>query len=303
MKKKLIGIDQIHRVQADDVGDNPFLNRSVPIKRVIVAPDGDLEFNPDSEKFIYFSKSYDHHNYYIFSKVLKIIREELAKANADPKFASLNLPDDFRAFSYYNNVNVDIIKRVKDFFRNYLPPKYVELVTLKYLHSFTDLITNCTELNVRKDKTKCGDCPEVSDKSLHGGAFGINNYWLELLKCCTISSKSCELSMDQFFDFLLDNSSRVRVDKQRLNDVLSSNHILMQLLNTLTYKELQNPRFFDKNNVNDVIKYLQLIEDYRLFNAKKFGTSSPITHDVKRTFKRDVREVQDHPEFYVPGKF
>ena len=293
-----VQIDKMYRIQAGD-NHNPFEIKSAPVKRVTVASDGEITFNPDSNKFIYFSKNNKHHTYFIFNKFFKIIKDEIKKANTNPQFAKLKLDDDFRAFTFHSNVNIDAIKHVREFFKNYIPPQYLELVTLKYLNSFSTLIDECSIRNVKKTNITSLS-PETSDTGTFGGAYGINSAWLEFLKCSTISTQTANLYVDKFFEFLLDTSSKAKVSKQRLSSVISSNPYLMDNLNEVTYKELANPQFFDQNNTNDVVKYLQAIEEGRLFNeSKKVDYGQIFTPNLHKTIKDEIREVQSNPELYL----
>ena len=115
-------LNEIYRVQGSEK-NNPFLNPVCPIKRVLVSDTGKIKLNPDSEHFIYFSKSKRHHSYYLYSKVLKIISKEIDLLRKSPIGAQLHIPEDFRAFRYYTHLNYEDIKRVKELLTNYAQPK------------------------------------------------------------------------------------------------------------------------------------------------------------------------------------
>lgn len=293
----MIETNKVFRIQASEKETCPFLNRTTPVKRIIVADNGALKFNPDSNKFVYFSRNEKHHTYYIFNKVLKIIKEEVAKASKDPQYAKLKLSNDFRAFSYQTNVNIEVIKRVREFFANYIPPKYLELVTLKYLNSFSSLMDECTSRNVSKDKDS--KCPEISDTGIFGGAYGINSTWLDLLNCCTISSSTAQLPITKVFDFLLDTSYKAHVSKQRLSFIFNTNPYLMDLLKEMTYKHLANPQFFNQNNTNDVVRHLETIKEQKLYNSAKAEQNRPFSPSTHKKFKTEIQAVQEFPELYI----
>ena len=153
----------VYRVQSPTLETNPFFNRHVPIKRVTVSGDGSIEFNPNEQKYIYFSQSEKHHCYYIYHKVVKIINDLLKDAKNRPEYAKLDLPENMagllpgrcNALQYYTNMNIKVMENVQKFFSDYLPPQHVELVSLKYLNSFATLLNDCTVHNTKKCHSKC----------------------------------------------------------------------------------------------------------------------------------------------------
>lgn len=277
----------LYRLQSDTPGMS-FLKKNYPIKRVIVADDGKIEFNPNQNNYIYFSRSQNHHAYYIFNKVLKIINDELDLAKSNPQFAKFNLPDDFRVFTYYTNVNLEVIKNVQKFFTEYLPPKYVETVSLKYLNCFSKLLDECNIHNIKKVEEKI---PEFSDTRCFGGAYGVNDEWLRLLKCCTTETSTGKISVNQVFDFLKDNSFQVNVGCQRLLNIVKTNPVLFDVLDYTTTKKLTNPEFVNKNNVNNAINSLSVIEEYKMYNADK---ELPIGFfkEQHKIFKNAIKQEQ-----------
>ena len=149
--------NRLYRVQLADENVSPYYNRHAPIKRVSVSAQGDIEFNPDEMKFIYFSKTMKHHTYYMYNKFIQMINDELkyAKGRSEysklglPKNLSKLLPTNYNALKYYN-INSNILKNLQCFFKDYLPPKYVELVSLKYIDSFGVLLDDCIVRNSKK---------------------------------------------------------------------------------------------------------------------------------------------------------
>ncbi len=276
----------MYRVQNSNTQINYFL----PVKRVIVSKFGQLEFNPDQNRYIYFSRTYKHHAYYIFHKVFGIIKGELKKAKANPKLSNLNLPMQFQFFDSYQNVNIKVIKQVKDFFSNYLPPQAVELITFEYLNCFANAFEDCCINN--KVKTEGKHVPEISDTRTFQGAYGINDAWLELLKSCIVKTKSCNLSIDKFFGFLLGDSYRAKVDRKSIKNVMRANPFYFEMLNEVTYKHLKNPDFYDKNNVNCVIKSIDKIEKRKLYNCQNRIVDESIFEALKREAKKEIELIR-----------
>lgn len=284
------GLSEIHRVQQSKYNDkdNFFNNPNVPGRRVIISGEGKIILNPDSQKFIYFSRSRKHHAYYIFNKIFKIISDELRKAKQDPKFAKLDLPDEFRAFTYYTHVNTEVIKQVKHFFKNYLPPKKVEVVTLQYLNAFSKLFELCATKN--NNKTFGKNYPEISDTSLFTGAYGVNDAWLELLKECTVASKTGTIEIPTLLDNILERQHLVKVGNQRLSAVLKCNEPLFEILDSITYRELLNPDFQDKNTPNNITNLLQLIEEHHIY-APTINLDTLFFAERRKEFKDEYHRV------------
>lgn len=279
----------LYRVQANEQESDPFVNRNLPIKRVIISAAGKIEFNPDARQYIYFSRSQKHHIYYIFNKVLKIIVDELNHAKSRPIFKYLDIPEELASYNLYKCSDHKIIKRVQDFFRNYLPSTDVELVTLKYLNSFGKVLDKCIENNRSKHLESFS--PEYSDRTIYGGAYGINDAWLSLLKSCTYSTEKTNLSIDKFFDFMIENSYKTVAARSRLKTVLNTNPQFFKILDYVTYSELKNPAFFDKNNVNNMVHAIEDIMDKKLYTAD--GSVLKVDFkQAKREIKQEIEELR-----------
>ena len=259
---------EVHRIQTPNENFSPFASRSTPVKRILIDDRGFLKFNPDQNNYVYLSRTDRHHCYYIFHKVMEIIGENLKFAKADPRFKGVKLPNDFKIHSLFYEVNLNSIKDVQKFFADYLPPQYVELVSLKYMNSFGDLLEQCKIKNAVKRKGSI-NLPEVSDTGKYGGAYGLSDSWLELLKACTLSSKTAKLSVEDFLDFVVDVAPEAKAKGVSLRSITTGGTDMFSILENITYQELQNPDFYDKNNANRITSCLQAIEDYKLFNAEK----------------------------------
>lgn len=284
-------LKSVHRVQTPDLNQSPFASRSTPVKRILVSDKGVIKFNPDENNYVYLSRTDRHHGYYVFNKVMDIINENLRRAKANPEFQNANLPENFKIHSLFYDVNLNSIKDVQHFFSHYLPPQYVELVSLKYMNSFGDLLEECKVKNQIKRRNK-NALPEVSDTSRYGGAYGLSDYWLELLKDCTLSSKTAKLSVDKFLDFIIDVAPDAKSNKVSLRSIMNCGSEMFNLLEHITYTELKNPAFYDKNNANRIITSLQAIEDYEKFNAtKKEKLNHNYFTSARKSFKDEYHEL------------
>lgn len=285
-------ISQLYRMQTQGSAKME-LDSHYPAKRVIISNDGQIEFNPDASKFVYFSKTEKHHVYYIYTKVLKIIMAEINRSKDLPCVKTLGINNNFRASDFLGGLNYRVIKEVQKFFQEYIPPKYVELVSIKYLNVFSGLFEDCAINNLKKQAQS--NVPEVSDKRIFNGAYGINDAWLELLKCCTIESEQSALSLEQFFEFILANSYKYKTTKKSIKPILNNYPQFFEILNLMTSRILENPKFNDKNNINDIKYYIQAIEEYKLYNQKKLKALNKEYFATKRQeFQQDYREVKSN---------
>ena len=282
------GLLKLHRVQANELytNDSYFLQSlNKPVKRVSVSNMGEIGFNPDSKHYVYFSKTDEHHIYYIFNKVIKIIIDQLEQSNQEVISSKLKLPDDkILPYYFYSSSHTQVIKQVKDFFLNYLPENCVELVTLNYLNSFSDFFNRCSISNkIKRNST----LPETSDIKTFGGAYGINSSWLDLLKCCTVSTSQSKLYLDDFFTFMIDNSYKGATCRTTLKQLLIKNPEFFEILNLTTYVELQNPTFKSKNNINNIRKALTEVENQGLYKPEAGLSVCDFKKQVK-IFKNDI---------------
>ncbi len=279
---------ELYRVQSINLDSKPFVNKNIPIKKVIISNVGKIKFNPSSNQYIYFSRTKEHHIYYIFNKVLKIIVDELKKYENLKVYKTLGLPDDLKEYHFYRNIDWNVVKRVQDFFRDYISPIGVELVTMKYLSEFSQFIEKCYVNNKNKSII---NVPEITDTRYYQGAYGINEAWLELLKCSTISTKTTNLYLDKFFEFYIGNSSYRSSAKARIRGLLKQNPRFFEMLDCFTYTELNNPDFLEKNNVNNIVKEINKIHKNGLYNPNADLTDLYF-NTVKKEYKTQIEELR-----------
>lgn len=277
---------EIYRIQGSEK-NNPFLNTQCPIRRVVVSDTGKIKLNPDSQHFIYFSRTKNHHSYYLYNKVLKIICKEIDRLKKSPISSKLNIPDDFRAFRYYSHLNVEDIKRVTWLLTNYSTLQEIELVRLKQIPAFSELFEYCATKNHQKNFGK--SFPEVSDVSTFGGAYGINDAWLELLKACTVSTETANIKVTDVLEELLQCKHIIKISDQRLKSILTCNEALFHIIDHITYKELLNPDYIDKNTPNNITHLLEEIEEHKIYSPK-LKLSKRFFAEKRKEFKDEYHE-------------
>lgn len=281
---------EIYRVQNSIIGE-PDYTQQAPLKRVIVSSDGQIALNPDQEQFIYFSRTRKHHAYYMLNKILRIIVSEIEKAKKNPAFAKLDLPDDFRAFTYYADLNINSVKQAKNLFENYLPTQKIELITLETLQAFNELFELCATDNHLKTFGK--NFPEVSDMSTFGGAYGINDLWLQLMRQCTTSSSVCTITAVAILERLLECKHLIKVDSQRLKYVFSKNEALFTILDNLPYTTYRNPKFYDKNTINLITQIINKIEQEHCYNPS-LNLNRQFFRSERQKIKQNIHDTLEN---------
>lgn len=280
---------KMYRVQSIDLDSKPYLNNNIPIKRVVISNAGKIIFNPNIEQYVYFSRTDKHHIYYIFNKILKIIVDELKKYENLKIYKTLGLPEDLKEYHFYRNVDWNVIKRVQDFFRDYVSPIGVELVSLTYLNQFSDFINRCV---VNNKKRKSNSKPEISDIKYFQGAYGINGNWLNLLKCLTESSATTNLYLDKFFEFYIGASSYRSSAMVNIKGVLKQNPRFFEILENLTYTELSNPDFISKNNINNITRNIN-----KIYLDQKSEVDKELTSTYIKQLKKDIKfDIEEYKE-------
>lgn len=282
--------NEIYRVQNSKI-EEPDYTQQAPLKRVLVANDGQIALNPNQEQFIYFSRTRKHHAYYMLNKIFRIIVSEIEKAKRNPYFAKLDLPDDFRAFTYYAYLNINSVKQAKNLFENYLPTQKLELITLKTIHTFNELFEACSIDNHLKTFGK--NYPEVSDLSTFGGAYGINDLWLQLMRQCTTSSSVCTITAVSILEKLLECKHLIKVDSQRLKYVFGKNEALFSILDNLPYSTYSNPNFYDKNTINLITQILEKIEREHCYNPS-LNLNHQFFLSQRREIKNNIHDVLEN---------
>ncbi len=269
----------LYRMQDLNCANNPCVSKNTPVKRVIINSIGKVEFNPDCHQFIYFSRTKNHHVYYVFKKMLKIISDEF---NANKHLSRTFKDKEVKPSDFYTGMSMSLIKQIRRFFNGYIKPTQVELVMMHYLEAFNRFFESAARPN--KSKPSGEKSPEISDTSMFGGAYGLNGPWLELFRTVNPTSSITRLSVDRFFDVLIDTEQMYTHMRRTLKSFVFNNPDYANFLETLTYCNLQNPDFYDKNASNNIVKWVNEIEKGQLYNQDA-GLN-------KRDFARVKRELR-----------
>ncbi len=267
----------LYRVQAPSAV-LPCIKKDLPVKRVLISGVGKIDFNPDSRQYVYFSRTDKHHVYYVFNKVFKIVAEEINRFDK----ASAILPghDKMSVNDFYNAVNKSVLRDIREFLKDYVPSSSVELVSLSYLSSFYNFFVDCATSNKQK---QTDHIPELSDTHFYGGAFGVNDAWLDLLKHCTTETSSSIIYLQDFFDYILQTQQNFSSARKTIRAYLMYNPSFMEILENIRWRTQVNPDFYDKNNKNQIRSALTTIFDEGQYNPDK--------HLSRRDFLRVKQDI------------
>ncbi|MBQ4558025.1 MAG: hypothetical protein IJA61_01450 [Clostridia bacterium] len=263
-------------------------------KRVDVLSSGDVDFK-DMQSYLYLSKTKGHHSYFLFIKMLDLIDSELKFIKSNEYYKKAQLPENVSELMHtsrqngtYSKLNTKLLKEVQAFFKEYLPSESVELVSLEYLNSFNELINTCAISNSVKEE---GDqSPEITDTGKSGGSYGVNGVWADLLRRSVVSSSTSSLSMNSFFDFLIEESYFGYKSRGKFSEIIEDEGFA-KVLSQLPYVTKKNGVFLQSNNTNGIISDIQRIEKDHIYPQ---GIVLSPTYFTKQraAFKAEVKEVR-----------
>ncbi len=172
-------LKNLYRYQSNNIIGNSF--------RHLIIDKNQPNIEMDFRNNIYFSKSYDHHKYFIRKKLKSIINKMLIEENL-PTITKYNMS----VLNSYNQILCSIID-------NY------ELYNHESIHLiFSNKLLNLIKENSIKQENKIKGLalPELADRRKNGGAYGISNDWLELLNNLTLFYKKINIDYNDVLNYL-----------------------------------------------------------------------------------------------------
>ena len=277
----------MYRVQSHNSNRKLDINKAYPIKRVIINGVGKIVWMQNASQYIYFSRTDKHSCYYLFNKVLKIVYEELARYKYENLNEEFSILKSYRVFSKEIYFSEQAIKRVWNFFNAHIKTDKLEIVTLTYLEGFTKFIEDCS---IHNNKISGVALPRRADRSTCGGGYGLSDAWLELLKCTTVSTEVREISINKFFEVLLDVTNYKRINKMTLNEVIEARPILFSLTKFFTSKRIENPDLYEKDNLLRINRAVEKIKKEQLYNKESIANPTKYFREMKRSLREEVNE-------------
>ena len=120
--------------------------------------------------YVYISKSYDHHAYFTYKRMRKLL-QELSRTELDVNFSNALLRDT----RYYHKMQEIVANSDKVI--------NMESLSFKVVPSFIELLDKNSCYSEKKEKN---NSLERVDRKVFGGGYGLSKEWLELLNYLTL---------------------------------------------------------------------------------------------------------------------
>jgi len=222
--------------------------------------------------YVYFSKSMDHHRYFI-SKRFKQIVNKLLSENSELSLIRKNLWDEE---NYEKIVNI-VSSHAQDI-------GDMHSIRFIYCKPFEELLGQNYVLNM--DKQGYQNIPERVDRRKSGGGYGLPKEWLSLLEHLSVMTLDKSISAKHMLTYLetLRSNSRPFAPKKDvipfIKDTAYSVHLsehikdpfnkysIIEDLETIVEKGLCLPTSdlakYPKDTINDVIMFYQYLREFVL---------------------------------------
>ncbi len=219
---------------------------------------------------VYFSKSYDHHKYF----VRKRLKQEVNKFLTDEKLPTIT-QSNMRLLEHYNEIKHSIIRNYY-YFNN-------ESIRLTVPEKLLTLIKENSMK--QEEKPKYLNIPELSDRRKYGGAYGIPNEWLELLNNLTLFYSKIEIDYDDVLNYLY---------KVRLN------YISTHKSDVTDFLELKKPSTYINEKIySPYHKYIVLDNMEKIMEQKAYIKASDLGRHPTKTIKEIIEEYKILREFIL----
>ena len=245
---------------------------TMPAHRVSLTKDLEIVFNPDNSKYVYFSPTKIHHNYYMIKKMVDTINDFLRKMNKESLCISER---DFR--------NYEKIKKACVSLGNLKKEVRIESVSLDFLASVEKFVLECSIENRKKKEGQL--IPERTDRRVCGGGLGLAEDWLELLKLTTLYSRRKVFQLEDFLDFVLEKKNK-KLSRIQACDLY----------------ELKNPRvclvkhIVGKDSINQIYRAIDNIYENQEYNETNEVLTKAYFEQERKLLKKErgeaVKQIQ-----------
>lgn len=243
--------------------------KNAPVRRVLIDKEsGNVTFNPDAKKFIYFSGSFRHQSIYAYKKMQAGINEAIAALLAGSGEQILTVRD------LVKQINARQADKVLDM----LDDRY-ESVAISVLPRFVSFLSGCAELNSRKKNKKS---PEIVDvRAGGGGGFGLADNWLGLFKAVMVKLDVIRVGFDDFFETY---SFRFAGGKKPSRAEF--------LAGRQSECSITTNNVSDTNTINNIVKYIQGIYNNKEFDTNNRALTDDYFEDATRALKTQFRDIR-----------
>lgn len=224
---------------------------------------------------IYFSKSYDHHKYF----VRKRLKQEM-NSYLNDKDLPIITQSNIRLLANYKKIKQSIIQD-HCYFKG-------ESIRLTVSNNLINLLKqNCVKQEL---KSKHLDVPELSDRRKYGGAYGIPDEWLQLLNSLTLFYNCVDIDYDDVLNYLYkvrlnyisdyksDVTDFLQLKKQTtyINEKIYSpyhKYIILdnieKIIDKKEYIKNSNLEKYPNQTIKEIIDEYKILRDYILLNIEK----------------------------------
>lgn len=259
-----INLNALHRGQCL-YEDKPL--KSMPIKRITLTKDKEILFNPDQDRYIFFSPNYMHHTYYMIKKMMDTMNAFLAKLNKERLCISGRDFGDINKIKKACNCLGMLKKEIR-----------IESLSILYLAQVKKLIDDCsidTQLKLAGQHI-----PEKTDRRVHGGGLGLTDDWLELLKYTSLFVKTKTFDLDNFFELLLEKKQK-KLNMMQLCEMFESQHLTLHKLKHIS----------EKNAINNIYQSIDNIFEKNEYNPRNKALNEAYFSSQRRLIKKDRNQA------------
>ena len=255
-----ININSLYRGQCL-YEDKPI--QSMPYKRISITKEKELIFNPNQDKYVFFSPSYIHHMYYLIKKMIDTMNSFLQKMNKD--YLLINGRD-------FNNY--DKIKKVCESLGMLKKEIRLESFSILYLAQVKNFINDCSIDSQFKFAGQ--HIPERTDKRVCGGGLGLSEDWLELLKYTTLFIKTKTFKLEDFLAFVLEKKNK-RLTRTEICEMFELKNLTLHKVKHIT----------EKNAINKIYNSIGNIFQKKEYNLQNKNLTDSYFANQRRIIKRD----------------
>lgn len=203
--------------------------------------------------YTYFSKSLKHHQYFMSKRLKQLINENVL--NGTNLIVSKN--------NLVHNGSFNIILSKLDHCSNIHSLYSLELLTDPFILGF---IKDNALIQEVKQHSMYSDIPELVDRKVHGGGYGLSQEYLELLSYFTYFIKVRELRKENLVSFL--KNYRLNV----LKNTPGSKVMNVNFIDDMNYRIFLNPHFSDPFTKYRIMNCFEEIYDSgEYLDRSKFG--------------------------------
>ena len=209
----------------------------------------DQEASFSLNKYVYFSKNFDHHRYFVYKRLKQIINKISLETNGISisrcKLAELDYYHKLRKaiVNFPNITNLESIRFFVDF-------NLIALIEDNYIYN--------------ESKLECKRVIERVDRKVYGGGYGIADEWLELFNYLTFAYSKKEISRSDLIKLLNDIKSGYKSNLDCVSFI--SKDITNLTINSSIYSSF---------NKYEIARKIEEIMDKKLYREGSFLSTNP----------------------------